>query len=238
MFNGGVSEPIDIESELGEALAPLPRGRHKLSAEAVRENQRRRLLRAMLESVGLRGYEATSVPQVVALARVSRNAFYELFTDKLDCFLALCEGLSTRLLDKTFTGIEAPEWRDGVREGAQRYLRWWQARPLFSRAYLIELPTAGAPAVTQRARAYELFAERFELVARWARHQQPELAPLRPMAPRLLVWAITELVTAEVAAGRSEHLLELEDEIVWLVERLLAEPLGPERPPAKPARPQ
>jgi AcrR family transcriptional regulator len=212
--------------------APLPRGRHKLSAETVRASQRERLLRAMLESVAERGYDATSVPQVVALARVSRNAFYALFEDKLDCFLALCEELSEELLDETFTGLEASTWRDAVREGARRYLWWWQAQPLFSRAYLVELPTAGSRAVAQRARAYELFAERFELLARWARQQEPELAPVRPSAARFIVWAITELVTAEVAAGRGDELGSLEDEIVWLVKRLIAEPAGA-RPEAR-----
>ena len=54
---------------------PLPRGRHKLGAEAVRASQRERLIRAMLETVAERGYEATTVPEVVARARVSRNAF-------------------------------------------------------------------------------------------------------------------------------------------------------------------
>src|SRR3954449_6066659 len=77
----------------------LPRGRHALPAEEVRASQRERLLAAMLESVGEHGYAATTVPAVVAGARVSRNAFYELFDDKTDCFLALCDELAGQLLD-------------------------------------------------------------------------------------------------------------------------------------------
>jgi AcrR family transcriptional regulator len=206
-----------------DALEPLPRGRHKLSPEEVRESQRQRLLRAMLESVGERGYEATSVPQVVALAKVSRNAFYELFSDKLDCFLVLCEAMAKQLLDEVFRPRGFTDRREAVRDGARRYLEHWQSRPLFARAYLIELPTAGTPALEQRARAYELFSRQFEVVAEWARQQEPELAPLHPRATRFLVWSITELVTAEVAADRGGSLLALEDEIVWLIGRLLAE---------------
>ena len=44
---------------------PLPRGRHKLEPEEVRESQRRRISRAMLEVVAEHGYEATTVSQVV-----------------------------------------------------------------------------------------------------------------------------------------------------------------------------
>ena len=67
---------------------PLPRGRHKLGADTVRASQRERLIRAMLETVAEQGYEATTVPRVVARARVSRNAFYEFFDDKTSCFIA------------------------------------------------------------------------------------------------------------------------------------------------------
>jgi AcrR family transcriptional regulator len=189
----------------------------------VRASQRQRLLRAMLEAVGQYGYEATTVPRVVARARVSRNSFYELFADKLDCFLVLCEELSDQLLDETFGPVDLDHWLAAVRYGTVRYLAWWKARPLFARAYLVELPSAGTRAIEQRRRAYGQFAERFEMVARWARHQEPGLERLRPTATRFLAWSITELVATEVAAGRADDLPSFEDEIVWLIERMLAE---------------
>ena len=82
-----------------EPFAPLPRGRHNLPLSVVRASQRERLLHAMLECVADRGYEATTVPGVVAAAKVSRNAFYALFADKADCFLALCDELAGEVLE-------------------------------------------------------------------------------------------------------------------------------------------
>ena len=79
---------------------PLPRGRHKLAPDDVRASQRERLVRAMLETVAERGYEATTVPDVVARARVSRNAFYEFFDDKIDCFIAACDDAAAEMLDQ------------------------------------------------------------------------------------------------------------------------------------------
>lgn len=218
-----MSDAVEFESDPGLTPVPLPRGRHKLSLETVRANQRQRLMRAMLEVVAEQGYEATTVQQVVARARVSRNSFYELFTDKLDCFLVLCEELSGQLLEETFGPVDLEHWLAAVRYGTVRYLAWWKARPLYAQAYLIELPSAGTRAMEQRGRAYEQFAERFEMVAQWARSQEPGLPPLRPNATGFLVWAITGLITNEVAAGRADELPTLEDEIVWLIERLLAE---------------
>jgi AcrR family transcriptional regulator len=225
VFCVSMSEAIDFETAAAPAPEPLPRGRHKLSVETVRASQRERLLRAMLESVADSGYEATTVPQVVAMARVSRNAFYELFDDKLGCFLALCEELSEQLLEETFRPTVATDWTVALREGTGRYLRWWQARPRFARAWLVALPTAGTRALEQRDRAYARFAERFAALGAWARSQEPGLAPLHATAPRFIVSAITDLVADQIVAGRVATLISLEDEIVWLVTRLIAEPL-------------
>jgi hypothetical protein len=58
-------------------LAPiyqrLPHGPHRLGAEEVVRNQRRRMHGAMIEAVAENGYERTSVKQVVSLAGVSRR---------------------------------------------------------------------------------------------------------------------------------------------------------------------
>src|SRR5437660_951868 len=138
--------------EIAWSAEPLPRGRHKLSPAAVRESQRARIVRAMLECVGRDGYEATTVPQVVATARVSRNAFYELFEDKADCFIAVCDQTSQELLAELFELVSEPSWIQAMREGARRYLLWWQQRPTISSAYLLSLPTVGEPALHQRER--------------------------------------------------------------------------------------
>jgi AcrR family transcriptional regulator len=200
---------------------PLPRGRHKLPPHVVRASQRERLLQAMLDSVAERGYEATTVPQVVAAARVSRNAFYELFTDKLDCFLALCDQAATEMLDTLIAQARRSDWVDALRSGTALYLRWWREHPAFSRAYFLELPSAGPRAIEQRDRAYARFRDMYEALGRWARVQQPGLPPLAPIVPRMLVVATTELVAEEVRAGRVDRLDELEDELVALMTKLL-----------------
>ncbi|MCW2967962.1 MAG: putative transcriptional regulator, TetR family [Solirubrobacteraceae bacterium] len=96
-------------------------------------------------------------------------------------------------------------------------------RPAFSRAYFIGLPTAGDKAIAQRERAYERFAENFADAARRARAEQPSLSPLPPLVPMLLVRAITEVVAAEVRTGRTERLAALEDDLMQIAVKLLAD---------------
>lgn len=210
----------DVNAEPGAVPKALPRGRHNLSAEVVRASQRSRLLTAMLELVAEQGYEATTVPSVVARARVSRNAFYSLFGDKTDCFLALCDQLANDVLDDISRPTE-DTWLEALRAGTTRYLRWWQERPAFARTYFAELPSAGPRAFAQRDRQYARFRSMFAGLATWAREQEPGLPPLRPLATRTIVVAVTELVAEEVRAGRTGELAALDDEIRELIVLLL-----------------
>src|SRR6266480_2822674 len=154
---------------------PLPRGRHSLSAEEVRASQRERLLQGMLQCVGEEGYAATTVPKVVATARVSRNGFYALFEDKLDCFLALCDELSAGFLDELYAFGSEPNWERALEEGMGAYLRFWQQRPEFSRAYLVELPSAGPRAWAQRDNQFKRYEPIFDQLAERARKADPSL---------------------------------------------------------------
>jgi AcrR family transcriptional regulator len=201
---------------------PLPRGRHKLAPGTVRSSQRERLLRAMVECVARHGFESTTVPMVVATARVSSNAFYDFFVDKTDCFLAACDDVANELLTELVALTSEPDWIQAMRKGTGLYLRWWQQRPAFARAYLLSLQTAGERALEQRERTYAMFRAMFGDLARRARAEQPDLPPLSPLVPRALVLTITEIVAEEVRAGRGEHLAELEPELAEFAISLLA----------------
>jgi AcrR family transcriptional regulator len=177
----------------------------------------------MLECVAEYGFDGTTVPMVVSAARVSSNAFYAFFADKAECFLAACDEEAGKLLTELAALASEPDWIQAMRKGTSSYLGWWSGRPAFARAYLLSLQNAGEPAREQRERTYELFRAMFEDLGRRARAEQPELPPLSPVIPRVLVLAITELVAEEVYAGRVDRLRELEDEISRLAIRLLAD---------------
>jgi AcrR family transcriptional regulator len=201
---------------------PLPRGRHKLDPHAVKSSQRERLLSAMLDSVDRRGYQATTVSEVVAAARVSTNAFYEFFDDKLSCFIALCDEEARGLLDAALVGADAPTWREALRRGVVGYLRWWQERAAISRTYLLELPSAGAPAIEQRIRASQGFADLFNGLAQRARNEQPDISEPPKLAAELLLVGLTELVAREVREGRIDRLTEIAPDVEELIAAVMA----------------
>lgn len=76
------------EVKVGPLYRRLPRGPNGMRREQIARNQRARLYGGMIESIARRGYETTTVADVIGLAGVSRRAFYEHFDDKDDCLLA------------------------------------------------------------------------------------------------------------------------------------------------------
>jgi AcrR family transcriptional regulator len=202
---------------------PLPRGPHKLSDEDVRASQRSRLLRATLELVGANGYPATTVPQVVAAARVSRNVFYAQFHDKADCFLAACDQAGGEMLDSLHACAVGADWLTALRRGVVAYLRWWQDRPGFARAYLVELPALGHRATEKRDAQYARFRDMHARLAAWAREEQPGLPPLAPAMLDAAVYTPTEMIARRARLGCLDALGDLENPIVHLLVRLLAD---------------
>lgn len=207
----------------GFRAQPLPRGRHRLPPAVVKASQRERVVHAMLALVGARGYAATTVPAVTSAARVGRNTFYEFFPDKEACFVAACEEVAADLIATMETfGVES-DWIVGVRRGMRTFLRWWQDRPVFARAYLVELALVGDGAVRQREEAYRRFEDLFRRLAARIRRERPALAPLPDFVPRVLVHALLELVAAEVRAGRTARLAAIENAAMFVTVKLLAD---------------
>src|SRR4051812_27161485 len=83
-----------IRTPWGEASELKKRKLHPGSgtprAEVV-ENQRERLFGAMVTIASTKGYEATTVADVIDLAGVSRSDFYKHFANKSECLVAAAE---------------------------------------------------------------------------------------------------------------------------------------------------
>src|SRR6476660_3329233 len=96
-----------------ELRARMLRPGRGMPREEAERNQRERLFAAMVATVAEKGYEATTVADLVELSGVSRSAFYRHFDDKQACFLAAVEAI----VDPTLERIAAD---DGVAAGVDR----------------------------------------------------------------------------------------------------------------------
>jgi AcrR family transcriptional regulator len=129
---------------------PLPRGRHGLSAAAVARNHRDRIIYATAEAVYDKGYADMTVADIVAAARVTRNAFYHHFADKHDAFRAAQqnnhhENLAVGAI-RFFEGASWPERMWNVLESITTFVA---QQPLVGYLRFVE-PYAAGPEAIQR----------------------------------------------------------------------------------------
>jgi AcrR family transcriptional regulator len=193
---------------------PLPRGRHGLSREAVERSQRDRLLSAAVEVTAARGFEATTVADILARAGVGRESFYELFEDRLDCVLAAHETLLDDLVRRTAAAYAGPgDWVERCRATLAALLDWFAADPAAARVLLVELAAVG-PEFHER---FEAGFDRF--VAMIDAGLPDELPDPEFFLPRtsLAVGAAITRVYAEVAAGRGAELPALLPQLTYEV---------------------
>lgn len=122
----------------------LPRGRHGLPREIVVRSQRERLLAAVVRVTAKRGYDSTTVADILDDAGVGRESFYELFADKRECMLAAQTILVDDLESKARAAYTEPgSWVERVGNALAAVLVWFSADPAIARFILIEMAGIG-----------------------------------------------------------------------------------------------
>jgi AcrR family transcriptional regulator len=189
----------------------LPRGRHGLPRELVERSQRERLLAAVVRVTVAKGYESTTVADILGEAGVGRESFYELFDDKLDCVLAahklLVDNLEEQVRERYL--IEGP-WPRRMREALSATLDWFAADPDIARFTLVELSTVG-PAFRPMFQAE--FARALALLEEGMGEDGPE--PELAQATALAVGAILARIYEEIVLGRATQLPRLLPDLTY-----------------------
>ncbi len=198
------------------ALAALPKGRHQLSRQQVADAQRLRLAVGLAEAMVEGGYVGTPVAAILKRAGVARETFYQLYDDKLGCFL---EALA---LVGEVLGAELAAALDGPGDGApidragraiERYLATIVEQPAFARLFLVEVHAAGPEALERRARLQARLVDALAALL-GARTKTGRFAC------QAYVAAISALVTVPVVTGDREAILGLRRPLVELLRTL------------------
>jgi AcrR family transcriptional regulator len=118
------------------------------------------MLAAALEAVEEVGYARMTVAQVIGRAKVSRKTFYDVFTDREDCFLAALDQAVAQV-GKLVRGAyeREPVWRDGIRAGLAELLVFLDEEPEVRQLCLVEALGAGPRVLRRRAQLLEDLAE-------------------------------------------------------------------------------
>lgn len=199
-------------------------GRHGLPRAYAVRSQRERLLEAIVRVSAAKGYEATTVADVVEYAGVSEDTFYEMFEDKAECFLEAYDAVFDVLVAHVTAAFEAAAdepWPEQIAAGLGALVELLSVEADIARMAMVEVTAAGDDA---RER-YRAALARFTPFLEEGRTYSGQGDALPADTARFAVGGATSMIFDEVRAGRGPELKRILPDLVFAV---LMPYLGPE----------
>jgi AcrR family transcriptional regulator len=183
----------------------------KFNRAGTLTGKRERILQGMLKAVGTHGYERTTVQDAIAEAGVYRQAFYDCFRDKEDCYLqALDAGSAWVELAMRDAAAGRTTWRDQLRGALTGLLGFLDEQPAVGRALLVEVHAAGPRAVAKRTEAMARASSMMDL----ARQESDDSAPA--ISAEAVVAGILAVLHSRLASNQTSGYLRLLPELMYL----------------------
>jgi AcrR family transcriptional regulator len=176
-----------------------------ISLDAPAHAHRGRVLEGMAHAVAQRGYAETTIADIVREASVSRRTFYEHFSTKAECLIALYEAASHNAL-KVLRDAITPDhgWEEQLERALGAYLGCMAANPVLMRTLFIEILGLGAEGLEARRRVNREIADFMLAVVN--RGGRADVSADMAMA---VVGGINELVLQAIEDGKVTELPQL-----------------------------
>jgi AcrR family transcriptional regulator len=168
----------------------------------------------MIEAVHARGYPQTTVADVIALAGVSRRAFYEQFANKEACFLSTYDIVVARARKLVLDAWGRERgWANRLHGACKALLDDVAGSPKGPRLVLVDSLGIG-PKARERM---TLASTTFERVLATAFKADPNGEELSPLTVRAIVAGIRHVAFTRMYEGREKELYTLADELLdWM----------------------
>jgi AcrR family transcriptional regulator len=177
----------------------------------VTPSKRQLILDGMLEAVGREGYEATSVRTVLDRTGVYRQAFYDNFADKDDCYLQAYDAGVERVEGLILAAAAGEEtWQGRLRAGLGGLLDFLDAEPAAGRALIVEVHAAGPEALAKRSAAMQRAAAYLDLARSAGEGESPPA-----IAPEGIAAGIHAVIHSRLATGAGEGFRQLLPEFMY-----------------------
>jgi AcrR family transcriptional regulator len=209
-----------LETPWGEAdtlLARRLRPGPGVAREVVAADQRERLFAALAVLADERGYQALRVEDLVALAGVSRGAFYEQFGSRDDCLLAAVTEIGELALRgmTAFGGDGAAG--EQLRAAVQTLIGFATAYPAVARLWLVDAYGAGQATADKAGRGLDGVAAMVGAVASGEESTGVTGDELPPVAAHGLAGGLRRIVAVRLRERRQDELPTLAEPLVaWL----------------------
>jgi AcrR family transcriptional regulator len=188
-------------ARLPQALQSAPVGQTRVSREELSERQLERILAAATEVFAKRGFQDSTVDNIVAAAEVGVGSFYAHFDGKDDCLAHICRRIGGEAHSAITAGLgEGGTWAERLCGGLHALLAFAAANPLAARVVLLEAQTGGPKVLARYGAMIDEVADFLRLGRRaspLARQWPPAFEEATASG---LVWLLQErLVRSELA---------------------------------------
>ncbi|MFE7740834.1 TetR/AcrR family transcriptional regulator [Nocardia sp. NPDC057455] len=163
---------------------------------------RRRLLDGMAVALRERGYQDSTVADVVRHARTSRRTFYEHFTSKQDCFIALLTEHHKQMIQRIDAAVDPHlPWRAQVRQAIQAWIRSAQEEPFLTLSWIRVVPALGEDTRQLQREVGDAFVALIQKLADTPEFAAAGLRPPSRQVATILFGGFRELIAITVEDG-------------------------------------
>jgi len=163
---------------------------------------RQRLLDGLAASITEAGFRETTVADVVRRARTSRRTFYEHFSGKEECFIALLAEANRDMIRQISEAVDpgAP-WAEQVRQAIEAWIACAESEPAITLSWIRDVPALGATSRDLQREAMEGFIAMTQRLTDTAEMRAAGIRPPSRQLAIMLLGGLRELIATTVEDG-------------------------------------
>ncbi|SEF21480.1 DNA-binding transcriptional regulator, AcrR family [Amycolatopsis pretoriensis] len=164
--------------------------------------RRQRLLDGLAASITEGGFRDTTVADVVRRARTSRRTFYEHFSSREECLIALLADANRAMIQQISDAVDpdAP-WAHQVRQAIEAWIACAESEPEITLSWIRDVPALGAPARDLQRDAMEGFIAMTQKLTDTPALRAAGISPPSRQTAIILLGGLRELIATTVEDG-------------------------------------
>jgi len=171
-------------------------------SRADAERFRRRLLDALAASIAEKGYQNTTIADIVRGARTSRRTFYENFPSKEACYIALLTAANTTMVHQIAGSVDqAAPWATQVRQAIEAWIACAESEPAIMLSWIRDVPSLGPAARRLQRDMMETFVDMIQTLCDTAEWRAAGIGPVSRQLAIMLLGGLRELTASTVEDG-------------------------------------
>lgn len=163
---------------------------------------RQRLVDAMAASIADIGYSGTTVAEIVRRARTSRRTFYEYFSDREACLVALLGDTNRSTIQVISAAVDpAAPWETQIRQAVQAWIANAESQPAVMLSWIRDLPALGMAARELQKQVTEAFITLIQTLSDTDELHAAGIKTVSRQRAIMLIGGLRELTAMTVESG-------------------------------------